>query len=320
MECMFSERHPLLRRWRTDLSPKTSIITFFAIGVVLLILGFALHVSMSDLQLVSERYDNLFVNSSEPFTLNMTIAKPMEGTVVFLYKLVGFYQNHRRMYASKSYPQLAGEHATDRALSGCSPLIYKDDDAVDANLFVPCGSLAVSFFDDFFAADNFSQVGIALRPDRDDLFRPISPEYRTGIRHLLDKSDFPGETVNEHFIVWMRSAAFPVFMKPFAVCRRCHIPAGTFSLVIKRNYPMSAFDGERWAVLAEVRRFGSRSARVEAMAIGVGAVAIALGIVFVLLSVCCPSPGHRFPGIRITNASPEFDIGLFDSEVTDEVT
>jgi hypothetical protein len=320
MECLFSEQHQLLRRWRTDISPKASIITFFVVGVLLLIYGFAIHLSMSDLQILSERYDNLPVNSSEPFMLNITIPKPMAGTVVFLYKLVGFYQNHRRMYSSKSYPQLAGEHATNSQLSSCSPLIYKDGNEVEANLFIPCGSLAVSFFDEFFVVNNFSEAGIAPGPDRDDLFRPISDEYRTGIRHLLNKTDFPGETVNEHFIVWMRAAAFPVFMKPFAFCRPCHIPAGTFSVVVKKNYPTSEFAGERWAVLAEVKGFGSGSARVEAVAIGVGGAAVALGIGFLLLFVCCPNPGHRFPGMRITNASTEFDIGLFDNETTDEAT
>jgi hypothetical protein len=149
--------------------------------------------------------------------------------------------------------------------------------------------MAVSFFNDsydLFTPLNFSDVGIALSADRRDRFAPLSPLYTDGVRHLRRHTAFPGETTNEHFIVWMHAAAFASFRKLYSRCDDCAIPSGNFSIAVASRYP--ADTGERWLVLAATGRLGSRSLVLPLASLALAGLAIAAALLSFLVTVVAP--------------------------------
>lgn len=69
--------------------------------------------------------------------------------------------------------------------------------------------------------------------------------------------------LNEHLIVWMRTAAFPTFRKLWG--RIYHegitedkLPKGYYLLTIEYNYPVMAFDGRKSVILSNTSWFGGR--------------------------------------------------------------
>jgi hypothetical protein len=287
MEFLFADRGPFLRLWSVQCGPLFRIILSFLIGIFSLAYGLFLSLSSSHLSSHRIRYDNVCEESSTVCIVNFTISEGMTGPIVLLYELANFHQNHRRMYNSKSYPQLAGEYAQGAQLSGCSPVIYADPREDDSSLYLPCGSMALSFFNDSFnflntTSATFREDDIALSIDRRDRYRPLNSHYSKGIRHLLNHSDFPGETMNEHFMVWMRASAFPTFLKLYARCENCELPIGTYSILVKRNYPQYE-GGERYLIVAETSIVGSRFVMLPIASFVLFGTAVGLGLVLMIV-------------------------------------
>ncbi|XP_013207627.1 cell cycle control protein 50C-like isoform X2 [Microtus ochrogaster] len=81
----------------------------------------------------------------------------------------------------------------------------------------------------------------------------------------LDTED-PGNNgfVNEDFIVWMRTAAFPTFKKLYRRLSRVHyfvdgLPAGNYTFHISYNFPVTVFRGKKSVVLSTLTWIGGGS-------------------------------------------------------------
>lgn len=65
-------------------------------------------------------------------------------------------------------------------------------------------------------------------------------------------------TNTEHFIVWMRVAVMPDFRKLWGRIKK-DLKKGNYTMVIKNNYDVSEWDGEKHFVLTEVNGLGGRN-------------------------------------------------------------
>ena len=91
---------------------------------------------------------------------------------------------------------------------------------------------------------------------------------------------------NEDLIVWMRTAAFPSFRKPYRKINhkdsgnialstqfKDGIPKGNYSLVIEYNYEVSTFSGTKQVVLTTVSILGGKN--------------LFLGVAYTVVGCCC---------------------------------
>jgi hypothetical protein len=155
---------------------------------------------------------------------------------------------------------LQGEYVSQEKAEDCIPWVYLNNTVQQDNLYIPCGLLAKTVFTDAFTLvddpDLFSEVGIALDVDREELFKDAHANYANASHWLKDSGMFPGGQTNEHFIVWMRNAAFSPFRKLFAISET-GLPKGNYTMVIRNNYDITPFNGEKYFVIAETGFFGT---------------------------------------------------------------
>lgn len=296
-------------KYRHHISQKVSIIITFIIGFLLLSIGFILRFYSRNLQTYKIRYDQICKNSSLSCNITFHINQDLKGNVAILYKLAGYYQNHRRIFNSKNYEQLSGKYIKSYSdLSSCSPAISKDDSSKPNDLYIPCGLMALSFFTDHYkwmnsSVANFSDESISQISDR-KLFKSVNSQYKNGIRILINNTDFPGETTNEHFIVWMRAAAMPDFLKIFAKCSNCVIPKGNYQIEVQMHYPESMFHGNRYVYLVSSGKFGNCPKFLWMSYIISGGTSIFITLILTIQSLLCQNLFKR----ESLNAKPKNEL------------
>ncbi|XP_040606567.1 cell cycle control protein 50C isoform X2 [Mesocricetus auratus] len=213
---------------------------------------------------------------SVPFYL----LEKMEGNVYMYYKLYGFHQNLYRYVLSRSNSQLLGKDIWD--VKDCSPFQMSHNNTP----IIPCGAIANSIFNDTITLSynlNSSihikvpmlKSGLAWLTDKYVKFQnprtsdlasvfagSAKPLHWTKPIYELDTDD-PGNNgfVNEDFIVWMRTAAFPTFKKLYRRLKRVDyfaegLPAGNYNFHISYNFPVTMFHGEKSVVLSTLTWIG----------------------------------------------------------------
>lgn len=164
--------------------------------------------------------------------IQFDIPEDMGPPVLFYYQLTNFYQNHRRYVQSFDSKQLAGTggYTNGSVNSDCQPL-EKDTDGLP---YYPCGLIANSIFNDTFSnltivgssGSNYTmlETGIAWDSDK-SLYKKLPSNIdlnsiavppNWALRYpngYTDANPPPDIRTNEHFIVWMRTAALPDFSK-----------------------------------------------------------------------------------------------------------
>jgi hypothetical protein len=145
----------------------------------------------------------------------------------------------------------------DREPTSCSPLTEVDDTTV-----FPCGLLPYYFFTDSFKVEPegaFVENEIAWKGEVGNLFKEPSKEYTDVRRWLLELGDrFPGETINEHFVVWMRITKDSNFRKLWA--RAAVDSLGPqLDVAVNCTYSYDVFAGERKLVLMKMGGMGGKN-------------------------------------------------------------
>nr|XP_023479690.1 cell cycle control protein 50C isoform X6 [Equus caballus]XP_023479691.1 cell cycle control protein 50C isoform X6 [Equus caballus] len=205
------------------------------------------------------------------------------GNVYMYYKLYGFYQNLHGYLLSRSNSQLLGTDVKD--VETCAPFSKSHDGTPIA----PCGAIANSLFNDTIILSyklNSSvhiqvpmlRSGITWWTDKYIKFRnPSSSNLSSAFAgttkppswpkpvYELDEND-PGNNgfLNDDFIVWMRTAAFPTFKKLYRRLSRTQhfiegLPAGNYSFNVSYNFPVTRFQGEKSVVLSTLTWSGGHS-------------------------------------------------------------
>jgi hypothetical protein len=135
---------------------------------------------------------------------------------------------------------------------------------------------------------------LADSPRRD---RPLKEGPQPGIRILREHMDFPGETTNEHFIIWMRAAAMPTFVKLFAKCDHCLLEPGDYKVEIMMTFPQSVLPGRRWVILTTLSSLGTPSTFVVLAYCVPGAVILGVACLFVCQTLVGPRKRRGIPSL-----------------------
>uniref|UniRef100_A0A8C3X2H1 Cell cycle control protein n=1 Tax=Catagonus wagneri TaxID=51154 RepID=A0A8C3X2H1_9CETA len=283
-----------LPAYRLQLSAKEILSGFFATGVFCLGIGIILLLSAKSIKEIEINYTEKCANCAKlrenaanfdrecTCSIPFYLSEAMRGNVYMYYKLYGFYQNLYRYILSRSNSQLVGTDIKD--VTNCSP--FKN--SPDGTPIAPCGAIANSIFNDTIVLSynlNLSihikvpmlRSGITWWTDKYIKFQnpgshnlssafagTTKPLYWPKPAYELDEED-PGNNgfINDDFIVWMRTAAFPTFKKLY---RRLHriqhftegLPAGSYSFLFL-DFPVSRFQGEKSVVLSTLTWSGGSS-------------------------------------------------------------
>mmetsp|Transcript_23593 Transcript_23593/g.48841 ORF Transcript_23593/g.48841 Transcript_23593/m.48841 type:complete len:118 (-) Transcript_23593:259-612(-) len=93
---------------------------------------------------------------------------------------------------------------------------------------------------------------------------------------------------NEHFIVWMRTAALPRFRKLYGYIEQ-PIPAGsTLTFRVQANFAVERLKGAKALVVGNTYIFGGKNPWLGLLFLVVGVIAAVLGSLFLLKDVLSP--------------------------------
>jgi len=142
-----------LKAWQPILTPSCVIPTLIVVGVIFVPLGIYLLFASNQVQEVIQRYDVLCGNKA---TCQVTLEINMTRPIYIYYELSNFYQNHRRYVKSRSDDQLRGVVVSDyNSLVNCDPYVSANGSTNSKDLFLPCGLVAKSRFNDTLVFKTF---------------------------------------------------------------------------------------------------------------------------------------------------------------------
>lgn len=170
----------------------------------------------------------------------------------------------------------------------------------DPKVLHPCGLIANSYFNDTFdlvtSGIDMLETDISWESDREFKFKALPDATKAA---NMDEYQFINQTypdvedvTNEHFIVWMRTAALPNFRKLYGRIEQ-DIPKSTqLSFRVGRNFVVSTFDGKKKLVLSTTSWVGGKNSFLGIAYIIVGGACLLLALLFRVKEVYCP----RKPG------------------------
>ena len=299
-QTVFSQQR--IEAWRPLFTPALVTFLLMSSGIACLSLGIMFHILLSREVEIDVRYDDKCTEIGKDCVVPIEIPRALSGTIILSYRLTNYPQNHNRYISSRSNDQLRGEYVDYSGMSDCGDFRSVNGSESKENWLLPCGAVARSFFNDTFLFSSesienisFSDSGISWRSDRQKLFKNLSSDYDTGVKWLEqapynETKAFKGGQRNEHFIVWMRTATLPTFIKPYAKCslNQQELPAGNYTITIGNNYPVSIFNGEKHVVISTVGPLGGRNIALGICYMVVGSVLILCGLIVIVSRVIYP--------------------------------
>ena len=238
--------------------PRHVVIVFVILGVLFIPIGAALLYASSTVHQEEVRYDGVCgspvrnTNGAPiPCTFNVNITHDMNPPIYFYYKLVNFYQNHRRYVTSQSIYQLHGDDNPDT--SECTPSPpwrYFYGNNIEQTIY-PCGAISGSYFNDTFNATltpaaspgsvlqlgkyggpagsaSWEKSGIDYSSDTSQLYVTNQAVLNDIATNGANNSQFSRVgslnfvlplPQDEDFAVWQRVAALPQFRKQYRIIR-----------------------------------------------------------------------------------------------------
>ncbi|KAJ9086112.1 alkylphosphocholine resistance protein lem3 [Entomophthora muscae] len=245
-------------------------------------------------------YGKTTMNADSPFyfkdssscKISFTLQEEIQGPIFVYYQLSNFYQNHRRYVKSVSYSQLSGEAVTASNLySDCNPII---SNTTTNKIVYPCGLIANSIFNDTIfglKADGadipLNEKGITWKSDSKKYNKTsykvsqIAPPPNW-IRRYPDgynDDNVPNLAEDEHFQVWMRTAALPNFRKLYARIDQ-NLKAATYTIEIADFFNATDFEGSKLLVFSTISFLGGKNPYLGLAYLCLGSICVVLGLAF----------------------------------------
>lgn len=303
-----------LPAWQPIVTAQSVLPVFFTVSAIFIALGVILVVASNNIVEVSSDYTDctsaagvsctdLRSNNSATTmaqacscSFSLTVDQDMTGDVFVYYGLTNFFQNHRRYVRSRDDAQLNGQSVTaDTISSDCEP--YRRVNSTSSLYYAPAGAIANSMFNDTFTiADSAGstisiiRTGIAWPTDHNQKFNNPStfdgstrpPYWQVSVDNLDSSNQDNNGYENEGLIVWMRTAAFATFRKPYGRITT-GVLSGEYTVTVDYNFPVVAFDGTKRFILSTTSWIGGKNLFLGIAYIVVGGLcfisAIALCIV-----------------------------------------
>ncbi|XP_078537391.1 cell cycle control protein 50B [Lissotriton helveticus] len=310
-----------LPAWQPLLSAGIVIPIFFIFGFLFIGIGVGLYYSSNNIQEQTFDYTGTYgtkLPCSECITKNNTVvnncrcqvdiylSENLKGPVYMYYELTNFYQNARRYLTSRDDSQLSGILSSLTSPSTyCEP--FKTGNGTMP--YAPCGAIANSMFNDTFKLTyNGTEVplegkGISWWSDYNIKFRnpnnsateatfkgTIPPMNWQKPIYQLDPSDpLNNGFINEDFIVWMRTAAFPTFRKLYRRIDQGNfsdgLPAGKYQLNVTYRYPVSSFGGKKRVIFSSVSWMGGKNPFLGILFLVFGSLCVFTAFVMLLVHI-----------------------------------
>lgn len=307
-----------LPAWQPILTARSVLPGFFVISAIFIPIGIVLLVASDDIVEVSHDYTRCetatssscadFRNNNSVSTMsenctctfNLEVKKAMPGEVFVYYGLTNFFQNHRRYVKSRDDVQLNGQSVTASSINtDCKP--YDKPNSSSSEYYAPAGAIANSLFNDTFMMRRsgtpsteyltVNRTNIAWPTDSAQKFNnppgenpfadTVKPKYwQVSVNELDPDNPQNNGYENEGLIVWMRTAAFPTFRKPYGRITG-GLLIGNYTVTVNYNFPVVAYGGTKRFILSTTSWIGGKN-----IFLGVGYIVVGSFCFITAVALC----------------------------------
>lgn len=275
-----------LAAWRPIPTITSTTSTLLIFSIVFSALGIVVCVYSNNSK---ERIIEYKCRDKDECEIDLKLLDKLEAPIMVYYRIDEFFQNHRRYIKSFSSQQLIGKDLSASDLkSDCDPVLTNKDlivkksisgkPLVESEPANPCGLIAKTFYDVTFTITNhlgnkieIDDTNITWETDKDERFKLNND--------LLDK--YWINPTNQHFINWMRPAAFPSFKKLWGKIHT-NLEPGAYTIKVQHPYRFILSDPniKTYFVMNTKNSFGEKNFFLGVSFICVGIISLILAILF----------------------------------------
>ena len=95
---------------------------------------------------------------------------------------------------------------------------------------------------------------------------------------------------NEHFIVWMRTAALPTFRKLYGRIYRDFKKGEKLSFQVEANFEVRSFNADKAIIITKEGQFGAKNPALGIAYITIGSMCLFFGVLFTVKQLILPRP------------------------------